>query len=91
MRFSGRLCVGTRLALDLQTNEFATDRQLLSNLAAERDDAAAERRWDFDRRLVGHHRRDDLILAYDVADLHRPLDDLGLGDTFADIGELYAA
>ena len=42
----------------------------------------------FDRRLVGHHRAENIVLAHEVADLDLPLDQFGLGDAFADVGHL---
>jgi hypothetical protein len=55
---------------------------------AEGGDRACDRRRDLDRRLVGHHRRDRLILLHDIADRYMPFDDLGLGHAFADVGHL---
>ena len=40
------------------------------------------------RRLVGHDGGEDRVLAHEVADLDVPLDELGLGDAFADVGQL---
>ena len=59
-----------------------------ADLAAERDDVAGDRRRDLDRRLVGHHGGEDLVLEHRLADLDMPFDDLGLGHAFADIGQL---
>ena len=49
---------------------------------------ARDRRGDLDRRLVGHHVGQHLVLDDLVADLDVPFDDLGLGDAFADVGQL---
>ena len=45
-------------------------------------------RFHLDRRLVGHHVGERLVLVDLVADLDVPGDDLGLGDAFADVGQL---
>ena len=45
-------------------------------------------RFHLDRRLVGHHVGDLLVLGDRVADLDVPGDDLGLGNAFADVGQL---
>ena len=45
-------------------------------------------RFHLDRRLVGHHVGELLVFLDAVADLDVPGDDLGLGDAFADIGQL---
>ena len=66
----------------------APDRQHAADLAAQRDDGAGDRRRHLDRRLVGHHGGEDLVLQHRLADLDMPFDDLGLGDAFADIGQL---
>ena len=66
--------------------ELGANGEHVADRPAERDDRAGDRRWDLDRRLVGHHRGDDLVLPHRVADLHMPLDDFGLGHAFADIG-----
>ncbi len=49
---------------------------------------AGDRRRHFDRRLVGHHVDQMLVLLDAVADRDVPGDDLGLGRAFADIGQL---
>ena len=64
------------------------DRHRLADLGAEPQDLAVDRRRDLDRRLVGHHGGEQLVLAHEVADLDVPFDELGLGDAFADIGQL---
>ena len=45
-------------------------------------------RFHLDRRLVGHHVGDLLVLGDRVADLDVPGDDLRLGNAFADVGQL---
>jgi hypothetical protein len=52
------------------------------------DNAAGDRRLHLHRRLVGHHVGELLILLDHVADLDVPGDDLGLGNAFADVGQL---
>ena len=46
------------------------------------------RRGDLDRRLVGHHGRQDLVFDDLVADHDVPFDDLGFGNAFADVRQL---
>ncbi len=75
-----------RQAGRLDADELGADREHVADPAAERDDRACDRRRDLDRRLVGHHRGDDLILAHEIADLDRPFDDLGFGHALADVG-----
>ena len=45
-------------------------------------------RFHFDRGLVGHHVGELLVFLDAVADLDVPGDDLGLGNAFADVGQL---
>src|SRR3546814_20536526 len=49
---------------------------------------ARYRGFHLDRGLVGHHVGELLVLLDRVADLDVPLDDLGLGNAFADVGQL---
>ena len=70
----------------VDADQHRADGEHVADRPAERDDRAGDRRRDLDRRLVGHHRSDDLILPHHVADLDMPFDDFGLGDAFADIG-----
>ena len=49
---------------------------------------ARDRRFHLDRRLVGHHVGELLVFLDRVADLDVPGDDLGLGNAFADVGQL---
>ena len=48
----------------------------------------SDRRGNFDRRLVGHHRGERRVLAHQVADFDVPFDEFGFGDALADIGQL---
>jgi hypothetical protein len=75
-------------ALDLQLHQRRADRRHLAGLAMDRGHLAGYRRGHLDRRLVGHHVDQVLVLGDDVADLDVPGDDLGLGGAFADIGKL---
>ena len=72
----------------IDANELGADSQHVPDRAAKREHAAGDRRRDFDRRLVGHDGGDDLILLDEIADLDRPLDDLGFRHPFADVGHL---
>ena len=54
----------------------------LAHLGAEPEDLALDRGRNFNRRLVGHNRAEDRVLAHQIADLHVPLDEFGLGHAF---------
>jgi len=64
-----------------------SDRHLIADLTRQFDHGARNRRFHLDRRLVGHHVGDRLILLDAVAELDVPGDDFGLGDAFADVGQ----
>ena len=89
---SGASAVGgrgsARVAFDLQPDQRRADRDGVADLGAEPDHLAVDRRGDLDGRLVGHHRGEHRVLAHDVAGLHVPFDELGLGDALADVGQL---
>ena len=75
-----------REARRVDADEFGAHRKHVADAAAERQHSACNRSRDLDRRLVGHHRGDHLILAHNIADLDRPFDDFGLRHAFADVG-----
>ena len=75
-------------AFGLDHREHRADRHLVADFARELDHLARDRAFHLDRRLVGHHVGDLLVLADRVADLDVPGDDLGLGNAFADVGQL---
>ena len=83
---------GDHLALTgvfgLDHHQRRADRDLVADLAGQFHDRARHRRFHLDRRLVGHHVGDVLVFLDPVADGDVPGDDLGLGDAFADIGQL---
>ena len=83
-----RCARGVAVARDLQADEIGTDRDHVADLGTQPNDLALDRRRNLHRRLVGHDGREDRIFADKVADLDVPLDELGFGDTFADIGQL---
>ena len=83
---AGMMRIGQARRVD--ANELGADGQHVPDRAAEREHAACDGGRDFDRRLVGHDGGDDLILPDEIADLDRPLDDLGFRDPFADVGHL---
>ena len=85
-RRSSRLHIA--LARHLQPHDRRADRHRVADLGAQPQDLAIDRRGDFDRRLVGHHGGEHRVLAHEVADLDVPFDEFGLGDAFADIGQL---
>ena len=87
-RFRGGGHDGIRHARSINPNELGADRQHVAYRAAKREHAARNGRWNIDRRLVGHDGGDDLILPDEVADLDRPLDDLGFRHPFANVGHL---
>ena len=87
-RFRRGGSLGIRRSRRIDANEFGPDGQHVADRPAERKHAARHRRWNVDGRLVGHHRGDDLILLDEIADLDRPLDDLGFRDPLADVGHL---
>ena len=72
----------------LQPHDRRADGDDVADLGAQPGDLAIGRRGDLDRRLVGHHRGEDRVLAHEVADLDAPFDEFGLGDALADIGKL---
>ncbi len=83
-----RLRFGWRRPLDLDADELGADGQHLAGFAdAERDDTR-DGGGDLDRRLVGHHVGEDRVGRDLIADLDVPLDQFGLGDAFADVGQL---
>ncbi len=73
------------IPVGLDHHQRRADRDLIADFAREFDHHARHRRFHLDRRLVGHHVGDLLILLDALADMHMPCDDLGLGDAFADI------
>ena len=74
--------------IGLDHHQRGTDRHLVADLTREFDDGAGDGQFHLDRRLVGHHVGELLVFLDAVADLDVPRDDLGLGNAFADIGEL---
>ena len=76
------------LAFGLDLHQHRADRDLVADLAGQLDHLARDRAFHLDRRLVGHHVGELLVLLDLVADLDVPGDDLGLGDAFADVGQL---
>ena len=75
-------------ARGLDHRQHGADRHLVADFAGELDHLAGDRAFHLDRRLVGHHVGDLLVLGDRVADLDVPGDDLGLGNAFADVGQL---
>ncbi|EGI55548.1 hypothetical protein SUS17_1668 [Sphingomonas sp. S17] len=73
--------------IGLDHHQRRSDRHLVADLTRQLDDGARNRRLHLDRRLVGHHVGDRLVLLDPVAELHMPGDDFGLGNAFADIGQ----
>ena len=99
----GRLCcrsVGARLAASSACRRRLPSPATFSRTSGEptatvspisapsHSDLAVDRRRDLDRRLVGHDGGEHRVLAHEVADLDVPFDELGLGNAFADIGQL---
>ena len=72
----------------LDLDQHAADRDLVADFAGQLDDLARDRRFHFDGGLVGHHVGELLVFLDPVAELDVPRDDLGLGDAFADVGQL---
>ena len=87
-RGSGVARPGVAGALDLEPDDRRADGEHVARLAAKPFDLALDGRGDLDGRLVGHHGGQHLVLADIGAFLHHPLDELGLGDALADIGQL---
>ena len=79
---------GIRHSRRIDANKLGADGKHVADRATERQHAARDGSRDFDRRLVGHHRGDDLILLDEIADLDRPLDDFRFRDPLADVGHL---
>ena len=80
-----RLAAG---ALGLEHHQHRADGIMSPSSPASSSDLAGDRAIHLDRRLVGHHVDELLVLVDRVADLDVPGDDLGLGDAFADVGQL---
>ena len=76
------------VALGLDLDQHAADRDLVADFAGQLGHRARDRRFHFDRRLVGHHVGELLVFLDAVADLDVPRDDFGLGNAFADVGQL---
>ena len=79
-------CVG--IALELERDNDAPDRHDFALLGVQLGDDAVDRRGDLDEGLVRLDLGEWLVLRNLVADGDEPLDDLPLGDAFADVGEL---
>ena len=77
-----------RAPFGLDLDQHRADRDLVADFARELSDDARDGRFHLHGRLVGHHIGELLVFLDPVADLDVPGDDLGLGDAFADIGEL---
>jgi hypothetical protein len=77
-----------RNSIRLNHRQRPADRDLVARVALELDDFARYRRGQLHRRFLGEHVDQRLFFLDDVADLHVPVGDLGLGDAFADVGEL---
>ncbi len=75
-------------SIRLDHHQRGADRDLVADLARQFDDDAGHRRFHLDGGLVGHHVGEALVLFDAVAYAHVPSDDLGLGDAFADVGQL---
>ena len=82
------LALALARVLGFDHHQCSTDRDLIANVARQFDDNARHGRFHLDGRLVGHHVGDVLIFLDTVADRDVPGDDLGLGDAFADVGQL---
>jgi hypothetical protein len=72
----------------LDHDERSADRHLIADFAREFDDDAGHRRLHLDGGLVGHHVGDRRVFLDAVADGDVPGNDLGLGNAFADVGQL---
>ena len=84
-----RFFLGSRsAALSFNLDQHRTDGDLVADFAGQLLDHAGDRRFHLDRRLVGHHVGELLVFLDLVADLDVPGDDLGLGNAFANVGEL---
>ena len=79
---------GAVRAFGFDHRQHRADRDLVADFAGKLEHLARDRAFHLDRRLVGHHVGDLLVLGDRVADLDVPGDDLGLGNAFADVGQL---
>ncbi len=79
---------GARAGVGLDLDQHRSDRDLVADFAGQFDDGAGDRAFHFDRRLVGHHVGQLLVFLDPIADLDVPGDDFGLGNAFANVGEL---
>ncbi|MNE76280.1 hypothetical protein D3C80_1725090 [compost metagenome] len=61
------------------------DMEYVPLLAAESGDHPRHRRGHIHQRLGGLHRQQHLIDTHGIAGTHLPFDDLGLGQSFAQI------
>ena len=76
------------IALGLDLDQHAADREHVADLAGQLGDRPRDGRFHFDRCLVGHHVGELLVFLDAVADLDVPCDDFGLGNAFANVGQL---
>jgi hypothetical protein len=82
------ICRYRRFAGRADAHERRTDSDHVAHLGAEPQDFAVDRRRNLDRGLVGHDRRDNVVLAHRIADLDMPFDEFGLGNALADVRKL---
>ena len=90
-RARGRPCRSRRcgrLAVHRDRDDRRPDRHHLPGLGEQGRDHPRARRGDLDARLVGHHLDQGLALGHALAGLDQPADDLALGDSLADVGQL---
>ncbi len=73
--------------IQLENSDFRSHRDHIPLGAVGRDKHPCYGRGHLDRRLVGHHIDQGLVLSHVVAGFDVPGDDLGLGDAFAHIGQ----
>jgi hypothetical protein len=74
-----------RVALDAR--QHGTRRDDRAGVADAFANLAGDRRRNLYRRFVGHHDHHRLIGGDRIAGTNEPLDDLGLGQTLADVGQ----
>jgi len=87
-RFVSRRRRGGDVALNLDLDQHRTDRHLVSRFPRQPHDDARDRAFHLDRRLVGHHVGDRLVLLDPIPDLDMPADNLGFRYAFADVRQL---
>ena len=83
-----RLRALRQFRIDLEFGQHRAGVDHVAGAAGEPEHLAGKRRRHFDHGLGGFHRNHWRVEHHDIADLDQPFDDLGIRQTFAQIGEI---